>query len=194
MLTPGRSPDFDSCIRTLMVSNGWHVNCTERGTHQQPAARRRRIRGLLTASAIPAIPPAVMCVAKPTFGFEESEERDMVSIRYANLERAGEAGVFSTAGRGARFRPMSYSTRPERRSSDHMNSGAAGHGLQVAAIRPTSSRMRVPVRSALVGQVSAIAIAFQDKIAGHWRVQGRNRNATFRLPTSKETNRERLAY
>lgn len=26
--TPGASPDFESCIRTLMVSSGWQASCS----------------------------------------------------------------------------------------------------------------------------------------------------------------------
>ena len=75
-LTPGRNPDLDSCIRTLIVSNGWHVNWIQKRVREDVPEWYTCRR--LTASAIPAIPPAVMWVANPTFGLLASE-RDMLN-------------------------------------------------------------------------------------------------------------------
>ncbi len=70
--TPGRSPDLESCIRTLMVSSGWHASFFG-GHHGRELHVREESDKLLTASIAPARPPAVMCVAKPTGFFDFSK-------------------------------------------------------------------------------------------------------------------------
>lgn len=60
-LTPGVRPDFESCIRTLIVSRGWHASYA----HDEHTTPDKAGEGH-TASHAPAIPPAVMWTANPT--------------------------------------------------------------------------------------------------------------------------------